>query len=32
MLAELTPANDLVLRYGIDAPTLRINRMTIAGK
>ena len=32
MLAELTPANDLVLRYGVDAPTLRINRMTIAGK
>lgn len=27
----LTPANDLEFRYGIDAPTLRIDGMTIAG-
>jgi PmbA protein len=31
MFASLTPANDLVLRYGVDAPTLRIERMTLAG-
>src|SRR5690625_894028 len=31
MYASLTPASDLELRYGIDAPTLRIDGMTIAG-
>ena len=31
MLLNLTPANDLVFRYGVDAPTLRIDGMTIAG-
>ena len=32
MFSTLTPANDLVFRYGVDAPTLRVNGMTIAGK
>ena len=31
MFRRLTPADDLVLRYGMDAPTLRIEGMTIAG-
>ena len=31
MFAELTPANDLEFRYGINVPTLRIDGMTIAG-
>ncbi|HEX9447552.1 MAG TPA: metallopeptidase TldD-related protein [Dongiaceae bacterium] len=31
MFRQLTPASDLVFRYGIDAPTLRIDGMTIAG-
>lgn len=31
MFLNITPANDLVFRYGIDAPTLRIDGMTIAG-
>ncbi|MDR3438507.1 TldD/PmbA family protein [Telmatospirillum sp.] len=31
MFRELTPANDLVWRYGTDAPTVRIDGMTIAG-
>jgi PmbA protein len=31
MFQELTPANDLVFRYGTDAPTLRVDGMTIAG-
>lgn len=31
MFLNLTPANDLVFRYGVDAPTLRIDGMTIAG-
>lgn len=31
MFRELTPANDLVFRYGTNAPTLRIEGMTIAG-
>lgn len=31
MYGALTPASDLELRYGIDAPTLRIDGMTIAG-
>lgn len=28
---NLTPANDLEFKYGIDAPTLRIDGMTVAG-
>lgn len=31
MFKALTPANDLVFRYGTNAPTLRIDSMTIAG-
>jgi len=31
IFAGLTPANDLVFRYGINAPTLRIEGMTVAG-
>jgi PmbA protein len=31
MFAGLTPANDLEFRYGTDAPTLRIDGMTVAG-
>ncbi|MYG53829.1 MAG: TldD/PmbA family protein [Rhodospirillaceae bacterium] len=31
MFTAITPADDLDLRYGIDAPTLRIDGMTIAG-
>ena len=31
MFRELAPANDLVLRRGTDAPTVRIDGMTLAG-
>jgi PmbA protein len=31
MFAHLTPANDLVFRRGTDAPTLRIEGLTLAG-
>ena len=31
MFAQVTPASDLKFRYGIDAPTLRIESMTVAG-
>jgi len=31
MFLAMTPANDLEFRYGINAPTLRIDGMTIAG-
>ena len=31
MFKELTPADDLVFRYGIDSPTLRVEGMTVAG-
>ena len=31
MFASLTPADDLVFRYGTDAPTLRVDGMTVAG-
>ncbi|HYB09855.1 MAG TPA: TldD/PmbA family protein [Alphaproteobacteria bacterium] len=31
MLLNLTAASDLVFRYGMNAPTLRISEMTIAG-
>ena len=32
MFLTLTPANDLLFRYGVDAPTLRVEGMTVAGK
>ena len=32
MFLNLTPANDLDFRYGVDAPTIRIDGLTIAGK
>ena len=32
MFQQLTPASDLEFRYGIDAPTLRIDGMTVAGQ
>ena len=32
MFARLKPASDLEFRYGIDAPTLRIDGMTVAGR
>ena len=31
MFAQLTPASDLVFRYGVNAPTLRVDGMTLAG-
>lgn len=31
MLMAMTPADDLVFRYGINAPTVRIDGMTLAG-
>jgi PmbA protein len=31
MFLHLTPANDLVFKYGTNAPTLRVEGMTIAG-
>src|ERR1700678_3186978 len=32
IFASVTPANDLVFRYGTNAPTLRIEGMTVAGQ
>ena len=32
MFGCLTPADDLQFRYGIDAPTIRIDGLTVAGK
>jgi PmbA protein len=32
MYAQMQPANDLTRRFGMDAPTLRIEGMTVAGK
>ncbi len=32
MFREITPANDLVFRYGTNAPTLRVEGMTVAGQ
>ena len=32
MFAAIVPANDLEFRYGTNAPTLRIDGMTVAGK
>ena len=31
MFRNLTPANDLVFRYGVNAPTCRVEGMTVAG-
>ena len=31
MFAAMTPANDLVFRRGTDAPTTRVDGMTVAG-
>lgn len=31
MFLQLTAANDLVFRYGTDSPSLRVERMTVAG-
>jgi PmbA protein len=31
MFLNITPANDLVFKYGTNAPTLRIDGMTLAG-
>jgi PmbA protein len=31
MFKQITPANDLDMRYGIDAPTIRIDGMSLAG-
>jgi len=31
MFRNLTPANDLEFRYGVNAPTLRVDGMTVAG-
>jgi len=31
MFANLTPANDLTFRYGTNAPTLRVESITVAG-
>lgn len=31
MFQNLTPANDLVFRYGTNAPTIRVEGMTVAG-
>jgi PmbA protein len=32
MFRQLTPASDLVLRTGMDAPTLAVEGMTVAGQ
>jgi hypothetical protein len=32
MFPRISAANDLVRRYGIDAPTIRIDGMTLAGR
>jgi PmbA protein len=32
MFAELTPANDLEFRYGTNAPTVRVEGLTVAGR
>ena len=31
MFASLEPANDLVFRYGTNAPTVRVEGLTVAG-
>jgi PmbA protein len=32
MFKSVTPANDLTFKYGTNAPTLRIDGLTIAGQ
>lgn len=32
MFLNLTPANDLVRRYGVDCPTVRVDGLTVAGR
>ena len=32
MFKNLTPANDLVFRYGTNAPTVRMEGLTVAGQ
>jgi PmbA protein len=32
MFADLEPANDLVFRYGTNAPTVRLEGLTVAGE
>ena len=32
MFLNMTPANDLEFRYGVNAPTVRLEAMTIAGQ
>jgi PmbA protein len=32
MFLAMTPANDLMFRYGTDAPTVRVDGMTVAGR
>ena len=32
IFASMTPANDLVFRYGTNAPTVRVEGMTVAGQ
>ena len=32
MFLNLTAADDLVFRYGTNAPTLRVDGMTVAGR
>mgnify|MGYP006439677489 FL=1 len=32
MFANLSAANDLEFRYGIDAPSVRVDGMTVAGR
>jgi PmbA protein len=32
MFRAMTPANDLVFRYGTDSPTVRVDGMTVAGR
>jgi PmbA protein len=32
MFANLEPANDLVFRYGTNAPTVRLEGLTVAGE
>ncbi|HTO81576.1 MAG TPA: metallopeptidase TldD-related protein, partial [Methylomirabilota bacterium] len=31
MFLNLTPADDLEFRHGMDAPTIRVDGMTVAG-
>ena len=31
IFASITPANDLVFKYGTNAPTLRVDSLTVAG-